>query len=339
MVVDAWTLGTVVAVLTVTLGWLLHRVLRWFSLLNVASAEKASEHYLEDPSSLQKVPAPSLFGDATKSLSIVVPAYNEADRIAPMLDETLEYLQHRRDRKGPHFTYEVIVVDDGSSDDTAKVVFGYVRQHGLDAIRLVQLSANRGKGAAVKAGVLCARGELILFADGDGATVISDVERLEEGVAKVAMAPQQAPGVLSPGKRGFAVGSRAHLQEQAESRRHWIRNFLMHGFHVLVMLVVGGAIRDTQCGFKLMTRSAAQLLLSNTRLQRWCFDVELIYLARELKIPIVEVPVDWTEIPGSKIKATSIVHMAWELLAILIGYKWSNLWSVHVPGNTSARSR
>lgn len=314
------------------LGWSLKEMHAWFTALDVQCAQKATERLFEDPDSFQQVPAPSLYAKATKSLTIIVPAYNEARRISPMLDEAMVYLQARRDRMGPHFTYEVIVVDDGSRDTTREIVISFVRRYGFDAVRLLKQPANFGKGAAVKAGMLCARGCNILFADADGATVISDVESLEKALDAAAVLPPGAQAAARCGKRGMAVGSRAHLQRQAENRRHPLRNFLMYGFHSLVMLVVGGSIHDTQCGFKLMTRSTAQVLFANTRLQRWCFDVELIFLAQRLHVPVCEIPIDWTEVPGSKLKITSIVHMAWELLALLIGYRWLCLWHVHEPG-------
>ncbi len=100
----------------------------------------------------------------------------------------------------------------------------------------------------------------------------------------------------------------------------------MHRWHAL--LPAGGAIRDTQCGFKLFTRRAAGVVFNNQRLQRWCFDVELIYLAHSLGIPVSEVSVQWTEIPGSKIRVTSIIHMAWELLTLKIAYQWLHAWPV-----------
>lgn len=94
----------------------------------------------------------------------------------------------------------------------------------------------------------------------------------------------------------------------------------MHGFHFLVSLVVGRGVRDTQCGFKLLSRAAARAMVPNQRLQRWAFDVELVALAQRLAIPSVEVQVTWTEIPGSKLRATSLASMALELLAIRVCY-------------------
>ena len=107
-----------------------------------------------------------------------------------------------------------------------------------------------------------------------------------------------------------------------------MRNFLMHGFHALVTMVVGNEIRDTQCGFKLMTRQAAQAIVPQQRLQRWAFDVELVKLAGVLGVQLHEVQVVWTEISGSKVRASSIFHIAFELLLIKVGYDVLRVWDV-----------
>lgn len=99
----------------------------------------------------------------------------------------------------------------------------------------------------------------------------------------------------------------------------------MHGFHFLVSLVVGRGVRDTQCGFKLLSRSAARLLVPNQRLQRWAFDVELVALAQRLGVPMREVQVTWTEIKGSKLRMLSVASMALELVAVRVCYT-AGLW-------------
>jgi dolichyl-phosphate beta-glucosyltransferase len=171
--------------------------------------------------------------------------------------------------------------------------------------------------------------------DADGATRVSDLERLEAKMKELlagTSAPRSPRGEskLEGGPLGFVLGSRAHLQEAALAKRTWTRNVLMLGFHTLVTLVVGGGIRDTQCGFKLFTRGAARLLFPNQRLQRWAFDVELVRLAQTFKVPIAEVQVAWTEIPGSKVRLTSIVHIAFELAMVGIGYNFG-FWRARGP--------
>eukprot|EP00877_Chromochloris_zofingiensis_P010328 jgi/Chrzof1/5549/Cz16g07060.t1 len=300
---------------------------------------------LEDPDSLKPLPCPSITSEPTKSLSIIIPAYNEEDRLPGTLNETISYLQQRRNKQGPAFTYEIIIVDDGSKDATAKVAFGYVRTHGIDAVRLLRLPQNCGKGMAVREGMMIARGEYCLFMDADGATRVSDMEVLEKAVREVQVASYGRKTVNGRGAKpadaagplGMSVGSRAHLESAAVAKRTFIRNFLMHGFHLLVTFVAGHAVKDTQCGFKLFTRRAAAVLYSNQRLQRWCFDVELIYLASRLGIPIKEMHVNWTEMPGSKIKFTSIIHMAFELVTLKLAYQWLRVWRVYEE--TDARKK
>jgi len=296
--------------------------LKWLRKLDIESSGVPNEAKLE-PAASDKITATSVFADASRSLSIVVPAYNEELRLPPTMEETMTYLMQRRNRKGRLFTYEVIVVDDGSTDNTPKLVSDLIQKHGSDALRLVRLQSNKGKGYAVKAGMLVARGEVVLFMDADGATKVSDVEKLEASLQSVVTGKRD-------GAVGMVVGSRAHLEDDAIATRHWYRNFLMRGFHLLVLFVAGGSVRDTQCGFKLFTRQAVRTLYSNQRLQRWCFDVELLFLARRCGVPVGEVAVTWKEIPGSKIRFTSILHMSWELLAILLGYVITRSWSVRL---------
>ena len=247
-------------------------------------------------------------------------------------------------------------MDYGSSDATSEVAFEYVKKHGVDAVRLLTLRSNKGKGYAVKAGIMCSRGKLVLFMDADGATAIEEVEKLERALEAVqgeraterdadsttkgntagtntntnanANTKANSNTNTNTNNRILVAGSRAHLQATATAKRTALRNFLMHGFHALVTLVVGNEIRDTQCGFKLMTREAAQAIVPQQRLQRWAFDVELIKLAGMLGVRMREVQVVWTEIPGSKVRVSSIVHIAFELLLIKIGYDVLRTWAV-----------
>lgn len=283
---------------------------------------------LEDPDSPQPATLPSIYSPPSKSLSVIIPAYNEQERLAATLDETISHLMLRRKEQGLHFTWEIIVVDDGSKDNTVRVAMEYVRNHGFDAVRVLRVPKNRGKGHAVRRGMLCARGEYCLFIDADGATRFSDLDMLEAALGKIIRPAGSSAAAGDGGPVAAAFGSRAHLSKAAAAKRSGIRNLLTKGFHFLVTFVAGSRTRDTQCGFKLFTRRAAAMLYGNQRLQRWCFDVELIYLADVLEVPLTEVFVEWTEMPGSKIRATSILSMAWELVAIKAGYQLLGLWHV-----------
>ncbi|CAA6661747.1 unnamed protein product [Spirodela intermedia] len=280
--------------------------------------------FFEDPNSLKKVPCPSIFDPAERYISLIVPAFNEEHRLAGALVETINYLQERA-QLDSSFSYEVIIVDDGSTDRTSKVAFDFVRKHTIDKVRVILLGGNHGKGEAIRKGMLHSRGELLLMLDADGATQITDLQKLESRICEFAEKELKSPLLSGQGLKisdvsVAAFGSRAHLEKQALATRKWYRNFLMKGFHLVVLLTAGSGIRDTQCGFKMFTRTAARRLFTNVRLKRWCFDVELVYLCKHLKIPMIEISVSWSEIPGSKIRLTSILHMLFELVLIRVGY-------------------
>ncbi|KZV58354.1 dolichyl-phosphate beta-glucosyltransferase-like [Dorcoceras hygrometricum] len=298
----------------------------------------------EDPNSLKPVKCPHILDPAEKYISLIVPAYNEEYRLPGALDETLNYLQERS-AKDKSFSYEVVIVDDGSADGTKRVAFDYVKRYTVDKIRVVLLGRNHGKGEAIRKGVLHSRGELILMLDADGATKVSDLEKLENQILALAMERNKS-GDSSAGDSTIkisdvpitAFGSRAHLEEKALSTRKWYRNFLMKGFHLVVLLAAGPGIRDTQymvtfmsigqCGFKMFTRAAARKLFMNVRLKRWCFDVELVYLCKWFRIPVIEISVNWTEIPGSKVNLLSIPNMLWEIALMSLGYR-TGMWKIY----------
>ncbi|GJD12898.1 Dolichyl-phosphate beta-glucosyltransferase [Galdieria sulphuraria] len=237
----------------------------------VASAAHA--YTFIDPADPSKTyPFPSLFSPAEKSLSVIVPAYNEEKRLPKMLEETIKSLEART-RRVASFSWEIIVVDDGSRDDTVEVAYKIGGPLGTDRFRVLRLPQNSGKGAAVK-----------------NATYFEDYLKLE--------------GKL----------------EQAE--RSFVRKLFMWGFHWYVNLIGGVThIRDTQCGFKLFTREAARLVFPNQHLFRWAFDVELLYVAQQYSIPIYEVPVKWSEIPGSKLNILkAVLNMSRDLLIMRCKY-------------------
>ncbi|KAK9913522.1 hypothetical protein M0R45_037335 [Rubus argutus] len=287
----------------------------------------------EDPNSLKQVRCPSVFDPAEKYLSLIIPAFNEELRLPVALEETMNYLQQRA-AKDKSFSYEVVIVDDGSVDGTKRVAFEFVRKYTVDNVRVILLGRNHGKGEAIRKGMLHSRGELLLMMDADGATKVNDVEKLEKQIRAVAKEEFQygdSPAINSNFRISdipiAAFGSRAHLEEKALASRKWYRNFLMKGFHLVVLLAAGPGIRDTQCGFKMFTRAAARKLFTNIRLNRWCFDVELVFLGKWFRIPMREISVNWSEIPGSKVNLLSIPNMLWELVLMSVGYR-SGMWRI-----------
>lgn len=215
------------------------------------------------------------------SLSIVVPAYNEARRLPPFLQRTVTYLDQRR------LSYEILVVDDGSQDHTPQAVELLAQQS--PAVQLIQLTRNRGKGAAVRRGMQAARGTMQLFADADGATPIEELSHLESALAAGA---------------DLAIGSRALASHDPNYtvQARWHRSVLGSIFNTIVQRLGLRHIADTQCGFKLFRRSVAQDLFSVTCVDGYAFDLELLYISRQRGYRIAEVPVNWTDQPGSKVR-------------------------------------
>ncbi|HET6369015.1 MAG TPA: dolichyl-phosphate beta-glucosyltransferase [Pseudomonadales bacterium] len=210
--------------------------------------------------------------------SVVIPAYNEARRLPRYLREVTGYFDGRDE------PYEVLVVDDGSTDDTA----GRVREEWAahPAVDVLRLGTNRGKGAAVRAGMLRARGALRLMADADGATPIAEVKRLEVAV--------QDGADLAVASRALADPS---VMVRARVHRRWSGRVFIAATRALGVRQV----MDTQCGFKLFRGGVADDLFGVLRTDGFGFDVELVLRAERRGYRIAEIPVNWTDQPGSKV--------------------------------------
>lgn len=270
-----------------------------------------SEKFFENPDKSEKSKFPSIHDPPSMDLSVIVPAYNEEERLPTMMEEAIEHLE-KRQKSNPSFSYEVIIVDDGSKDKTTKTALKYSKMYGTDKVRVLTLEKNRGKGGAIRLGMFVARGKHLLFADADGASKFSDLEKLEDAMEKT---------VKKPENLAIICGSRAHLEEESIAKRSIFRTFLMYGFHFLVWFLCVKGIKDTQCGFKLLTREAAILTFSNLHVERWAFDVDLLYIAQYLNIPLAEVAIAWQEIEGSKmIPVWSWLQMGRDLLLIRLRY-------------------
>jgi dolichyl-phosphate beta-glucosyltransferase len=281
------------------------------------------------------------------TLSIVIPCYNEEERLPIMLDQTLAFCsettaacaklndaQAARAR-GLFSDYEIVVVDDCSKDGTVAVFERYKARNLHVKLSLVRVQPNRGKGFAVRSGFLAASGDYVLMADGDGATQIGDVCKLLAALRGGAGSDAPAPAPQAGSKAPFiAVGSRAHLETESIAQRTGIRTLLMKLFHLVVQFtyVCGtrGAvcpIHDTQCGFKLFDRRLCEAVFTNNRLERFAFDVELLIVARRLGLRVVEVPVNWREIPGSKVNLRAMVQMGLDCLLMCFTYGLG-MWGV-----------
>ncbi len=199
---------------------------------------------------------------------------------------------------------DVVLVDDGSSDDTADIINAYITDRDDPQMRLLRYTPNRGKGYAVKTGVAAARGELILMSDADLSTPLEDWRKLKDAIDAGADIACGSRAV-----RGAHIGVRPPLHRRLLSR---VFNFLVRasGVH---------GIRDTQCGFKLFRAAVAKRVFSRLRIERFAFDVELIALARDLGYRVVEVPVNWDYSGHSTVRLfSSGGRMLWDLLVLAL---------------------
>jgi glycosyltransferase involved in cell wall biosynthesis len=218
-----------------------------------------------------------------------VPAYNEAARLGSTLEQVLAYL------KTQPYSSEVIVVDDGSTDGTPQVVeASFAAYAGSVATRLISYTPNRGKGYAVRQGLLAAQGQLALFSDADLSTPIAEL-----------------PGLLSPilaGNFDVVFGSRALDRTLVGVHQPWLREQSGRFFNLIMQLATGLPYADTQCGFKAFRLDVFRPLVEGAHLDRFGFDVELLYLAHKAGLRLYEHPVQWNDAAGSKVSLLSGLH-------------------------------
>lgn len=232
------------------------------------------------------------------AVSVVIPAYNEAWRLPAFLDDVLLTLEAEGE------PFEVIVVDDGSDDDTAGVVMARRRLHGN--VRLLRLTRNFGKGAAMRMGMLAARGRLRLQEDADGAVGIRQLPKLRQALASGA---------------DVAIGSRAG--SQAWFQRNWFRRNLSAFFRGMARVLAVPGVRDTQCGFKLFPGAVAEELFARSRENGYAFDVEVLRLARRRGLKIAEIPVVWRIDPLDRVRIVRDgLSMTMALGRILLRRNW-----------------
>ena len=212
-------------------------------------------------------------------LSIVIPAYNEQYKIIHTLTSIVYYL------KKNDIAAEIIIVDDGSSDNTFALTKDFSKQH--HCIKIVRNDRNKGKGAAVRRGMLTAKGEYILFTDADNSTSIQELKKLLSYVAS--------------GQFDIAIGSRALKESEIETRQPWFRETLGKTFNLLVRLLVYQDFKDTQCGFKCFSHKSAQEIFRQQKFNGFSFDVEILAIAKLRSYSIKEVPIVWADSSPSRV--------------------------------------
>ncbi|HVN84174.1 MAG TPA: dolichyl-phosphate beta-glucosyltransferase [Candidatus Binatia bacterium] len=228
-------------------------------------------------------------------ISVVVPVYNEARRILPSLEQIFPYMDAR------HPDYEVVVVDDGSTDDTVALVRRHFGQR--PQLRQVSYGGNRGKGYAVRYGAEQATGDVVLFSDADLSTPIEELDKL-----------------LPLAEQGYdlVMGTRAHPEADIRIRQPFYREYGGKLFNVFIRMLLLPDFRDTQCGFKLFRRTAMMPILRRQRIDRFAFDVELVYLAHQAGLKIADVPVVWMNSPETKMGASGIARAVLDVLRIWV---------------------
>jgi glycosyltransferase involved in cell wall biosynthesis len=207
---------------------------------------------------------------AHPQLSIVIPAYNESARIEQTLERVLGCVAERE------WDAEVLVVDDGSKDDTAAIVQRWMETH--PRLHLVKNPGNRGKGYSVRNGLLQAAGDVVMFTDADLSSPMEEAERLLAALADGA---------------DVAIGSRWMDRTRQTIHQPLYRQFFGRCFNWVTRTVMGLPFKDTQCGFKAFKREAAQVIFRLQTIERWGFDPEILFIARKLKYVVREVPVTW----------------------------------------------
>jgi len=227
-------------------------------------------------------------------LSIVIPAYNEEKKLPNTLPKIYDYL------KKQSYNWEILIVSDGSKDNTAQVVKDLSSQ--IENLRLIDNKENHGKGYVVKQGMLSAKGKYRLFTDADNSTSIEQIEK---------MWPEFEQGYE------VIIGSRDIEGAKLAVSQPWWRLMIGNAFNLLVQIMCGlWGIPDTQCGFKGFTREAAEDIFSRTRISRFAFDAEMLVIAKKMKYKIKEIPVFWVNDKRSSVKFKSMVKMAIDLFQI-----------------------
>jgi glycosyltransferase involved in cell wall biosynthesis len=232
--------------------------------------------------------------------SIVIPAYNERLRIIATLDAVVACVRQN------HWDAEVIVVNDGSTDETADLVRDFARN--APEVRLMENPSNRGKGYSVRNGLVHAQGNIVMFTDADLSAPIDEADRLF--------------GAIEQDGADIAIGSRWLATSRQTHRQPLYRQFFGRCFNALTRMVMRLPYADTQCGFKAFTRDAAQTVFQLQTIERWGFDPEILFIARKRRFKVKEVPVSWAHDARTRI---SYLRDGMQMLKELAIVRWNAL--------------
>jgi dolichyl-phosphate beta-glucosyltransferase len=242
--------------------------------------------------------------------SIVIPAYNEGARLGRSLEQVLAYVHAQG------WNAEVIVVNDGSRDNTAEIIQAFAAKDPV--VRLVQNPGNHGKGYSVRNGMLNAQGEFLIFSDADLSSPIEESSKLLQALEQGA---------------DIAIGSRWLRTETQIQRQPLHRQIFGRIFNLLMRLTLGLHFKDTQCGFKAFNRAAARAIFPLQKIERWGFDPEVLFLARKMGFRVTEVPVLWGHSGGTRINPlVDGFRMFTEMLRV----RWYSLAGKYNEGQTPA---
>jgi dolichyl-phosphate beta-glucosyltransferase len=242
--------------------------------------------------------------------SIVIPAYNESARLGATLEQVLPYVHAQG------WDAEVIVVNDGSRDNTADIVRSFAKKD--PTLRLVENPGNRGKGYSVRNGMLHARGRIVLFSDADLSSPIEEAPKLFAALESGA---------------DIAIGSRWLRAETQTQRQPLLRQIFGRMFNLALRLTLGLQFADTQCGFKAFKQPAVQAIFPLQKIERWGFDPEILFLARKFNFKVQEVPVAWAHREGTSINPlVDGSRMVMEMLHV----RWNNLTGKYDAAPASA---
>lgn len=241
------------------------------------------------------------------SLTIVIPAYNESNRILRTLSDIDKYISTNSLQK----VFQALIINDGSLDETEQTVKNWIKfeSHNKDLFQVYGYMPNRGKGYAIKEGFLKAKTDLVLYTDADGAAPIAEVEKLLL--------------VINDGY-DVAIGSRVIKRADSKVTMSAIRRFIGRIFHSILNILSLAEFKDTQCGFKLFKSSIARDLAENQKCFGFSFDIEYLFLLKKMNCKIKEVPINWYHVEGSKVNIfRDSIKMLIEVLKIRFLYKYN----------------